>query len=125
LFGIEKEKIRVIPNGVDPNLFVSLPDKPRFNIKPDDKIVFFIGRLVPEKGVAQLISAFPQVLEKIPEAKLYIGGRGPQKPELEKLAKELGINDKVYFTGFIRELERNFVYHHAKVAVFPSFYEPF
>src|SRR5690606_17371971 len=71
LFGIEKEKIRVIPNGVDPNLFVSLPDKPRFNIKPDDKIVFFIGRLVPEKGVAQLISAFPQVLEKIPEAKLY------------------------------------------------------
>lgn len=125
LFGINKDKIRVIPNGVDPNLFVSLPDKPRFNISPDDKIVFFIGRLVPEKGVWQLIAAFPQVLEKIPEAKLYIGGRGPQKPDLEKLAKQLGISDKVYFTGFIRERERNFVYNQAKVAVFPSFYEPF
>lgn len=125
LFGIENNKIRVIPNGVDPELFVSLPEKPRFDIKPDDKVVFFIGRLVPEKGVWQLIAAFPEVLEKVPEAKLYIGGRGPQKPELEKLVKRLGISDKVYFTGFIRERDRNYVYHKAKVAVFPSFYEPF
>ena len=125
LFGVEQEKIKIIPNGVDPNLFVSLPENPVLNISPNDKVVFFIGRLVPEKGVWQLISSFPRVIEKVPEAKLYIGGRGPQQPELEKLIKELELKNKVIFTGFIREKERNYVYNQAKVAVFPSFYEPF
>lgn len=125
LFDVGSSKIRIIPNGVDPKLFVALPENSRFDISPLDKVVFFIGRLVPEKGVWQLIDAFPQVLKEVPEAKLYIGGRGPQKPELEKLAEDLGIADQVYFTGFIREKDRNYVYNQAKVAVFPSFYEPF
>ncbi len=125
LFGVERDKISIIPNGVDPELFATLPDYPTLDISPHDKIVFFIGRLVPEKGIWQLISSFPQVLASVPEAKLIIGGRGPQQPELEKLAKKLDIKDKVCFTGFIREKERNYVYNQAKVAVFPSFYEPF
>lgn len=125
LFGVELEKIKIIPNGVDPDLFVPLPENPSIDISPDDEVVFFLGRLVPEKGVGQLISSFPQVIEKVPQAKLYIGGRGPQQAELEKLIKKLEIKNKVVFTGFIRERERNYVYNQAKVAVFPSFYEPF
>lgn len=125
LFGRPKESLRVIPNGVDPDLFATLPDEPRFMINEDDKVVFFIGRLVPEKGVWQLIQSFPQVLEREPKAVLYIGGRGPQQAQLEKLAVDLGIADRVVFTGFIAKQDRNYVYDRARVAVFPSLYEPF
>lgn len=125
LFGRPREDLRIIPNGVDPDLFTSLPKTPRFDIADDEQVVFFIGRLVPEKGVWQLISCFPEVLKAVPKAKLYIGGRGPQRIILEKLARERGITDKVYFTGFIAKEDRNYVYNRAKVAVFPSLYEPF
>lgn len=125
LFGRIPEDITIIPNGVDPELFTTLPAKPRFNISGDEKVVFFIGRLVPEKGVWQLINCFPQVLKEVPEAFLYIGGRGPQKPVLDKLARDLGILDRVYFTGFITKEDRNYVYDQARVAAFPSLYEPF
>lgn len=125
LFEVDNDIIRVIPNGVDPDIFVSLPEDTPFNISPTDKVVVFMGRLVPEKGVRQLISSFPQVLANVPEAQLYIAGKGPQKPELEKLVSKLDIGDNVHFTGFIREKERNYVYNQAKVAIFPSLYEPF
>jgi glycosyltransferase involved in cell wall biosynthesis len=125
LFGRPRSDLRIIPNGVDPELFTTLPDNPRFDIGEDDKIVFFLGRLVPEKGVWQLVQCFPKVLTKEPNAVLYIGGRGPLKVQLEKLCQELGIADRVIFTGFIAKQDRNYVYNRAQVAVFPSLYEPF
>jgi glycosyltransferase involved in cell wall biosynthesis len=125
LFGRPRSDLRIIPNGVDPELFTTLPDNPRFDIGEDDKIVFFLGRLVPEKGVWQLVQCFPKVLAKEPNAVLYIGGRGPLKVQLEKLCQELGIADRVIFTGFIAKQDRNYVYNRAQVAVFPSLYEPF
>jgi glycogen(starch) synthase len=125
LFGIEKNSVVIIPNGVEAEQFKTIPAEPAVKIPPQDPVVFFIGRLVPEKGVWQLISCFPRVLDKIPEARLVIGGQGPQKPILDKLVASLGISDRVIFTGFIREMERNYVYDRASVAVFPSIYEPF
>lgn len=125
LFGTSKGNVKIIPNGVDPDLFINLPDKPKFKIADNDKVVFFIGRLVPEKGVWHLIKAFPQVLYKVPDAKLYIGGKGPMKYTLDKLALELDIADRIFYTGFLKEDMRNYLYHKAKVAVFPSLYEPF
>lgn len=44
---------------------------------------------------------------------------------MEKLVRDLGISDRVVFTGFITKEDRNYVYNQAKVAVFPSLYEPF
>ena len=105
-------------------MFTSLPDEPRFKIKEEDKVVCLWVAWC-RKGVWQLIECFPQVLEKEPRAVLYIGGRGPQKMQLEKLSRDLGIADRVIFTGFIAKQDRNYVYDRAKVAVFPSLYEPF
>jgi glycosyltransferase involved in cell wall biosynthesis len=92
---------------------------------PQEKALVFLGRLVPEKGVWQLINCFPKVLESVPEARLFICGRGPQKASLEQRVQKLGIAERVVFTGFIRDKERNYVYNQAKVAIFPSLYEPF
>ncbi|HPT68789.1 MAG TPA: glycosyltransferase family 4 protein, partial [Syntrophomonas sp.] len=105
--------------------FVELPEDPQVIFDPREKALVFLGRLVPEKGVWQLLNCFPRVLESVPEARLYIGGRGPQKTILEQRAQKLGINERVEFTGFLRDKERNYVYNQAKVAVFPSLYEPF
>ena len=125
LFGRPREDIVIIPNGVDPDIFLAIPEKPRFNISEEDKVIIFLGRLVPEKGVWYLLNSFPQVLAEVPQARLYIGGKGPLLAELKRLALKLGIEDKVVFTGFIYHEERNFIYHKARVAVFPSLYEPF
>lgn len=125
LFGRPVEDLKIIPNGVDPEVFQALPERPRFSIKDEDKVVFFIGRLVPEKGVCYLLRAMPQVLMAVPEAKLVIGGRGPQQKELERLVQNMDLDDRVHFTGFIYNEERNYVYNKARVAVFPSLYEPF
>lgn len=125
LFGVHRDMVKIIPNGVDPDQFTSLPDEPRLEIGPQEKAIVFLGRLVPEKGVWQLISCMPQVLERIPEAKLYIGGRGPQKPILEEKVAELGLEEQVVFAGFLKEKDRNYIYDRANAAVFPSLYEPF
>ena len=116
---------KIIPTGVEPEQFRELPEHPQVEFDPQEKALVFLGRLVPEKGVWQLLNCFPRVLESVPEAKLYIGGRGPQRRILEQRTQKLGLTDRVVFTGFIRDKERNYVYNQARAAVFPSLYEPF
>ncbi len=125
LFGVHRDMVKIIPNGVDPDQFKALPEKPRLEITPQDIAIVFMGRLVPEKGVWQLINCMPQVLERIADAKLYIGGRGPQKAILEERVAELGLEEQIIFAGFLKEKDRNYVYNRASLAVFPSLYEPF
>lgn len=125
LFGLRPDDINIIPNGVDPGLFISLPERPGTLMDQTASNVFFIGRLVPEKGVKQLINCFPAVIKEIPKARLVIGGQGPEEKSLYKLAEKLDLRESVQFTGFLRDKERNYVYHEASIAVFPSLYEPF
>ncbi|MGE5396813.1 MAG: glycosyltransferase family 4 protein [Chitinophagales bacterium] len=128
LFGVGINKIHIIPNGVaqqkvDERFYLSDLQLP--GLGDNDRIVFFIGRLVPEKGIEDLIRAFPQVAEAVPEARLVVGGKGPQEKDLVELSSELGIRDRVIFTGFISDNMRDLIYHWADAAVFPSLYEPF
>lgn len=128
LFGISAEKVRVIQNGVVPDNIIAPPLKGlqrQHYAKDDEFIVFFVGRLVKEKGVEVLLEALPYVLESIPNTKAIISGKGPMLEELARQAKNRGIADKVMFTGFISDIQRNRLFASADVAVFPSFYEPF
>jgi glycosyltransferase involved in cell wall biosynthesis len=128
LFNANPSRIAVIPNGASMNRYQlnesSLDD--RFEgIDDQDQVIFYIGRLVPEKGVASLIRAFLKVSQEIPAAKLVIAGRGPQGMELQELACELGLSERIWFAGYISDELRDRIYHRADVAVFPSLYEPF
>lgn len=125
LFNIPEQEITVIPNGVVPEQYTMLPDNLRVQVDDMEAVIFFIGRLVPEKGVYQLIQAMPAVIRAVPNARLYIGGRGPQQEILETLIAKLGIKDRIVFTGFLKPNHRNYLYQQASVAVFPSIYEPF
>jgi len=132
--GFPAEKIRVVPNGVDPEKYSPGQVgndrigevKQRYGLKDNDLMVLFLGRLVWVKGVDKLIGAMPQVLQKVPNAKLVIVGLGEMREYLEKLVQNLKLQDVVDFRfEFIPEEERIAHYAACDVAVFPSLYEPF
>ncbi|PKM80618.1 MAG: DUF1957 domain-containing protein [Firmicutes bacterium HGW-Firmicutes-14] len=128
VFQLPADKIRIIANGVEVKNVIPRVVDPGFRSKyalPFEKIVYFVGRLVPEKGVQVLIQAVPQIIKKFPNVKFVISGKGSYQEELYKLAEQLGVNHKVYFTGFADDDTRNMLFACSDLAVFPSLYEPF
>lgn len=106
----------VVPNMVDISKFENV------NTKRNPDQVVFIGRLVKRKGCQQLIKAFVKVHETIPEARLIIGGDGPQRAALERLVSRIGLNAVVDFKGYIKEEQKPGLLAGAAVACFPSLY---
>ncbi len=127
LFQVPEDKVVAIPNGVNEDNY-NCDYSSRFIEKyasPNEDIVFYVGRIVREKGVQVLIQSVSQVLSTNPSTKFIIAGKGPYLDNLRSQARSLGVEDRVYFTGFISDEERNKLYQAADVAVFPSLYEPF
>lgn len=129
-FQVPQAKIDVIPNGVDPAPFERAKTRitPAFRAlyaRPDQDIVFSVGRMVHEKGFQVLIAAAPKVLAEHPSARFVIAGTGPALDWLRQLAWDIGIGDKVLFPGFISNEDRNRLFGLAACAAFPSLYEPF
>lgn len=125
-FQLPPDKIRVIPNGVDPREVESAGEAARETFAlPGEDIVFFVGRLVREKGVDTLLDAFPAVLERRPATRLVIGGTGPHEAHLRRRVLALGLDGRVRFTGHLDDRSRNLLYRWASAAVVPSYYEPF
>ena len=128
VFQLPAEKIRIIANGVEIKNVQPRAVDPGFRNRyaaPYEKMVYFIGRLVAEKGVQVLIKAVPKILQKFPDTKFVISGKGPYQDHLENLAAKLGVREKVYFTGFANDETRNLLFAGSDIAVFPSLYEPF
>ena len=128
LFGLPFDKINVIPNGINLSNFTGIErdyDFRRQYAMDNEKIILYVGRLVYEKGVQHLIAAMPKILSNYNDAKLIIAGRGGMMDELRAEASNLGLNDKIYFTGYLNSKQAQKMYKCADVAVFPSTYEPF
>ena len=128
LFGLPFDKINVIPNGINLNNFTGIDrdyDFRRQYAMDNEKIILYLGRLVYEKGVQNLIAAMPKILNSYHDAKLVIAGKGGMMDELRAEAHNLGIDNKVYFTGYLDSKAVQKMYKCADVAVFPSTYEPF
>ncbi|MFW5999238.1 MAG: glycosyltransferase family 4 protein [Halanaerobiaceae bacterium] len=127
LFQVPGDKIRVIENGVNPANYRSdyTEDFRSRYASPAEKIVFYVGRIVREKGIQILLQAVPEILSEEPATKFIISGRGPFLEDLKHQARYLGIEDRIYFTGFASNEVRNKLYRAADVVVIPSIYEPF
>jgi len=127
IFQLPKDKLKVIPNGVNLASFATKNQKisRESYAAPGEKIVFYVGRLVREKGVQVLIDAAPKILARCPQTKFIIAGKGPFEDVLRRQVENLGITERVYFTGYVDGDVRNTLYSWADVAVFPSLYEPF
>jgi len=128
-FRLPMEKIKVIPNAIDVTKYWKEVNREsvrlRFGISPHEKLVLFIGRLVPQKGVEYLISAIPLIVQHHKEAKFVITGEGWSKSYLENLAALTGYGDRIRFAGFISDFDLVDLTLSADVLAIPSIYEPF
>jgi phosphatidyl-myo-inositol dimannoside synthase len=72
------------------------------------------------KGHDELLTAWPSVLDRVPDARLIVVGDGDDAPRLKQKAAALGINDHVLFTGFVSDAELQTMYPQAAVFAMPS-----
>jgi len=128
IFSVQESKISVVSNGVDLNKFDNVfvdTDFRKNYASNNEKIVFYVGRLVNEKGVQILLQAIPKILSNYNDVKFVIAGKGPCLNNLIELSQKLNIKDRVYFTGFVSEGVLLKLYKCSEIVVFPSIYEPF
>jgi glycosyltransferase involved in cell wall biosynthesis len=111
--GIAPERVETIPNGLDASAFNDLPSaadrqvlRTSLGITPDQILIGSVGRLTAAKGYPDLVRAFQIVTQEIPQACLIIVGKGKLEAELKGLAVELGISEKVQFTGVCSDIPK-------------------
>lgn len=121
---ISDSRINIIPGGVDIERFKPATDKGEIRKKigiPEDRFILFTVRnLVPRMGLENLIKAVSMLEDR--DVTLVIGGKGPLERKLRKLTRELGLEERVYFTGFIDEKKLPLYYQVADLFVLPSLY---
>jgi len=118
-YGIKSEKIEVVHNAVD------FSDEKRFDIKVNEKVVLFLGRLTLQKGPDYFIEAAKRVLDYDPDVKFIIAGSGDMEARLIDRVAQLGIGNKVLFAGFVSGKDVDKAYQAADLYVMPSVSEPF
>jgi N-acetyl-alpha-D-glucosaminyl L-malate synthase BshA len=98
------QTIHVIPNfiQVKPELLEKNLEKRRHYAMDNERILCHISNFRQVKRVEDVVRVFHQVQKEIP-AKLILGGDGPERPFVERLGRELGICNKIIFTGKVRE----------------------
>jgi glycosyltransferase involved in cell wall biosynthesis len=102
------EKVRIIPPPV--KMLTELSEMERNRIRKEiagdayQKIALAVGRLVPQKGLSDLISAFSKVHRQHPDAVLVLAGDGHLRAELEAQAKSLSLNGSVRFLGYREDI---------------------
>ncbi len=128
-FKMPGKDVDVIPNAIDVEKYNVGADRwavrRRFGVGDHEKMVLFVGRLVPQKGVEYLIRAVPRIGWRFPDAKFVIVGEGWMRGHLEWLADRSGQHWRINFTGFISDDDLVALTKSADVMVVPSVYEPF
>jgi glycosyltransferase involved in cell wall biosynthesis len=99
--GFNPELFSIVPNAIAQELFPM-----KVGEKYSKPTVTYFGRLKKYKSVDHLVKAFALVRKEIPDAQLHFLGRGDFRPYLEKLTKELGIENCTKFFGFISEEDK-------------------
>jgi D-inositol-3-phosphate glycosyltransferase len=144
LYRTDTRKMVTIPPGVDTSHFYPIPAdeaKAVIGVPPEDRLLLFVGRIEPLKGIETLIRAMAYVNENkllvdCPECPHYlavIGGdpnltnqdMSGEMARLQKLCQELGIGDTVIFLGKRSQDSLPYYYSAADVVIVPSHYESF
>ena len=102
-----QKKINVVPTGIDlhkfdRNLYKKeeiLAIKKEIGVKENEKVLLYLGRISPEKGILGLIHAIPKYMERHDDVKFVIVGSGPEKTILEEQVIKYQLQDRIIFTG--------------------------
>lgn len=104
-WGITPEKISVIYNGFHVSVTKALKPSIRKRLGLTGDVIVSAGRLVPWKGMLEVIEMMPEIIESLPNARLVIVGDGPERQNLEKKIAELGLEAAVRLTGRLGQAE--------------------
>ncbi|MDP1650471.1 MAG: glycosyltransferase, exosortase A system-associated [Rubrivivax sp.] len=121
--GIPADKVTVIPNAVDIDNFEpgGTPDaalKARLGLD-GATVLGFIGSFYAYEGLDLLLAALPQLLKQRPDLRVLLVGGGPQEAALKAQALQLGVADKVVFTGRVPHAEVQRYYDLVDVLTYP------
>jgi glycogen(starch) synthase len=128
VYGLEEERIAVIPNGIDPSELVPVDDLDALRAhfaQPDERLVLLVGRLVYEKGFQLALEALPGLIERVGNVRFLVAGSGTAEGELREQAKALGLDEHGTFLGWIGDDVLHSLYRISDLTVVPSIYEPF
>jgi D-inositol-3-phosphate glycosyltransferase len=129
-YGASSQKISVVPCGVNLEHFkiIGKAQARRYLGFDNYKIILFVGRIDPLKGIDNLVKALPY-LRHIPKLRLVIIGGGEYSrseiEQLRELARNLEVGNSVAFLGLIKHEQLPYFYNAADVCVVPSHYESF
>ncbi len=121
-YGVTK-RIEVVPNPIDTSKFRKVESsflRDKLNLKPDTLIFLTASRLGKEKNIDFLLKAFAIVAKKNKNSVFVILGDGPEKTALQELTKELSLEKRVYFTGYISSEKMPEVYSDSGIFLFAS-----
>jgi 1,2-diacylglycerol 3-alpha-glucosyltransferase len=120
------KRFEVIPTGVDLDRFHPRLDgsvvRKRYGLE-DKKVILHLGRIAWEKNIDLVLRGFARLSNNEPDARMLLVGEGPAKEHVKKLAKDLGVESKVIFTGFVPDDELPLFYAACDVLTLASKFE--
>jgi glycosyltransferase involved in cell wall biosynthesis len=120
--GIPRAQVGVVYDGVELPAAASPEQRQRararWGVRDDEILPGCVGYLVPGKGQEHLLRALAAVRTRLPNCRLLLAGDGPLRPQLERLADELGLSSCVVFAGFVEDAAE--VYRGLDCFVFPA-----
>jgi glycosyltransferase involved in cell wall biosynthesis len=138
-FKLPESRLRIISEAARPVFKVLPPGEAmsktlaRYGLQPDEKFLLYVGGISPHKNLSALIEAFERIgtTPEHPDYKLVLVGDYKDDPffsaypALKKQTAELGLENRVIFTGFIPDEDLAYLYNAAALLVFPSLEEGF
>lgn len=122
-YGVEADKISIIPNGIDIENFQAngtADFRKKYGLG-NDRFLLFMGRLNSIKGPDLLLHAFCNARGRLQDFHLlFAGPDGGMLAELKKMAVEFGADDKIHFLGYLGGVDKSHAYHAADLLVIPS-----
>ncbi|MEO5991274.1 MAG: glycosyltransferase family 4 protein [Ferruginibacter sp.] len=119
---IHEERIFLAKNIVRNKKFVQDPDfKKKFNINSDYKILLYVGRLLKQKGIHDVIDAFAEIDGKY-KIVLIVVGDGEEFESIQEKIEKLGIKKNIILTGWVNEKEAAYYTSNSDILVFPTYY---
>ncbi len=121
--GVSPDKITVIPNAVDLGQFSQRPALDNALVEQlgltGKSVLGFIGSFYAYEGLLLLVRSLPAILQALPDTRLLLVGGGPDDEKLKQLCAELGLQDKVIFTGRVPHGEVTRYYNLVDIFVYP------
>jgi glycosyltransferase involved in cell wall biosynthesis len=125
--GLDADRVKILPNTFAAERFAIAPKPPqllrRYGLQPDTPVILTVCRLAETecyKGYDQIIKAMPEIMRSVPNARYLLVGKGSDRPRIEKLIAEVGVQDAVILAGFVPDEELAEHYNLCDIFAMPS-----